>query len=133
MNMRELAGRVGVAERQIRYMIAEGFVPPPTGGRANADYGPEHVEAIEKYISLKRQGFPPQAIRRLMAGGGTAVPFPIAPGLTLQVDPTLLGPTFNAEDLVDRLSKTVREYLKEQSDADSPSPEHRSTRPSPRR
>ena len=33
MTMQELTETVGVAPRQVRYMIAEGFVPPPAGGR----------------------------------------------------------------------------------------------------
>ena len=46
MKIGELAALTGVAERQVRYLIAEGFIPAPRGGRANADYGDEHVEAI---------------------------------------------------------------------------------------
>ena len=37
MNMRELTRRARVTERQVRYLIAEGFIPAPRGGRANAD------------------------------------------------------------------------------------------------
>jgi hypothetical protein len=29
----------GIAERQVRCLIAEGFIAPPRGGRANADCG----------------------------------------------------------------------------------------------
>ena len=36
MNIHELVERTGVAERQVRYLIAEGFLAPPRGGRANA-------------------------------------------------------------------------------------------------
>jgi MerR family transcriptional regulator, copper efflux regulator len=47
MNMRELTALTKVAERQIRYLIAE--IPPPRGGRANAEYGEDHVAAIQRY------------------------------------------------------------------------------------
>ena len=43
MHIRDLTARTGTTERQVRYLIAEGFVPSPSGGRANADYGDDHV------------------------------------------------------------------------------------------
>jgi DNA-binding transcriptional MerR regulator len=36
MHIRELCARTGIVERQVRYLIAEGIVPPPRGGRAHA-------------------------------------------------------------------------------------------------
>jgi hypothetical protein len=54
MNMRELTRRARVTERQVRYLIAEGFIPAPRGGRANADYGDDHVAAIRRYARLPR-------------------------------------------------------------------------------
>jgi len=116
MNIRELAKLTGTPERQIRYMIAEGFVPPPSGGRAYADYGDEHVEAIQRYQALKARGFSPQAIRALLAGGLT-VPFPVAPGITLHVDPQLLGVFVDTDALVDRIRQAVGELMKEPFDA----------------
>lgn len=116
MNIRELAELTGVPERQIRYMIAEGFAPPPTGGRAHAQYGDGHVEAIRRYQSLRRRGFPPQAIRALLAGDGAA-PFPVAPGITLHVDPQLLGVRVDAEALADRIAQVLRDVFMEPTDA----------------
>ena len=34
-------------------------MPAPTGGRAHADYGEEHMTAIGRYLRLKELGFPP--------------------------------------------------------------------------
>jgi DNA-binding transcriptional MerR regulator len=116
MNVRELAKLTGTPERQIRYMIAEGFVPPPSGGRAYADYGDDHVAAIRRYLSLRQQGFPPQAIKVLIAGGTTA-PFPVLPGITLHVDPDLLGQPMDQEALLDRLRHLVGAVFKELPDA----------------
>ncbi len=116
MNLRELAKLTGTPERQIRYMIAEGFVPPPSGGRALADYGDDHVAAIRRYLSLRQQGFPPQAIKVLIAGGTTA-PFPVQPGITLQVDPDLLGQPMDQHALLDRLKELVGAVFKELPDA----------------
>lgn len=117
MKIRELVEITGTPERQIRFMIAEGFVPPPTGGRALADYGESHVAAIRRYTSLRQQGFTPQAIRVLLANG-TAVPLPVAPGVTLQVDPQLLGGSLDVDALVRQVRSAVVEHMKEPTDAD---------------
>ena len=106
MHIKELMARTGVAERQIRYLIAEGFVPGPRGGRANADYGEDHVTAIERYLRLRKIGFPPAAIKLLLQAGAGA-PFPVAPGITLVIEPDVLATPRDIEPLVER----VREIL----------------------
>jgi MerR family transcriptional regulator, copper efflux regulator len=116
MNIRELAKLTGTPERQIRYMIAEGFVPPPEGGRAYADYGDDHVAAIRRYTTLRQQGFPPQAIKVLLAGGTTA-PFPVAPGITLHVDPDLMGSGIDAAAVLGRIEKVLSAVFMESDDA----------------
>lgn len=116
MKIRELVEITGTPERQIRFMIAEGFVPPPTGGRAHADYGENHVAAIRRYTRLRQQGFTPQAIRVLLANG-TVVPLPVAPGVTLQIDPQLFGGSLDVDALVRHVRRAVVEHLKEPTDA----------------
>ena len=118
MHIRELTAQLGIAERQIRYLIAEGFVPPPRGGRANADYGDDHVEAIRRYTRLRDLGFPPAAIKLLLQAGEGA-PFPVAPGLTLVVDPKLLGSGMAVEPLLERLRTLMTDLFKEPTDADA--------------
>jgi MerR family transcriptional regulator, copper efflux regulator len=118
MNIRDLSSRTGTPERQIRYMIAEGFVPPPRGGRAHADYGDDHVAAIRRYNTLRRRGLPPQAIRVLLASGTTA-PFPVAPGISLHVDPQLLGATVDVDAVVDRIRDVLSDIM-EPTDAKHP-------------
>ena len=66
MNIRELAALTSTDVRQICYLIAEGFMPPPHGGRANADYGDDHVAAVHRYTRLRQLGFPPSAIKLLL-------------------------------------------------------------------
>lgn len=116
MTLRELALLTGVAERQIRYLIAEGFVPPPTGGRAHADYGGDHVAAIERYGAFKRTGLPPAAIKVLLTDGGS-VPFPVAPGVKLLVEPAALGQQRDVAALEDRIRAVLRELFQEKPDA----------------
>ena len=116
MNIRELAQLTGVPERQIRYMIAEGFVPAPSGGRAHADYGDDHVAAIRRFTTLRQQGLPPQAIKVLLASG-MSVPFPVVPGIALHVDPHLLGAVLDVEVLARRIRHVLRDVFKEPFDA----------------
>ena len=117
MNIRELSLLTGTPERQVRYMIAEGFVPPPSGGRAHADYGDDHVTAIRRYSVLRQQGLPPQAIRVLLASGMTA-PFPVAPGITLHVDPQLLGGDTDVDALADRIRRILSDVFMEPPNAE---------------
>ena len=112
MNIRELTTRTGVAERQVRYLIAEGFMPAPRGGRATADYGEDHVAAIERYSRLRDLGFPPAAIKILLQAQ-EGVPFPVAPGVTLVVDPRLLTSGQPAGPILDRLKTVLNDILKE--------------------
>jgi MerR family transcriptional regulator, copper efflux regulator len=112
VNIREVAALTGTAERQIRYLIAEGFVPAPRGGRSTADYGDDHVAAIRRYMRLRDVGFPPAAIKLLLEGGQGA-PFTVAPGITLLVDPGLLGSGADPAPLAEHIASLLNELLKE--------------------
>ena len=112
MNIRDLAVRTGLAERQIRYLIAEGFIPPPRGGRANADYDEDHVAAIIRYTRLRDLGFPPAAIKLLLQTREGA-PFPVASGVTLVLDPKLLGSCTPVEPIIDSIRRLLTDLLKE--------------------
>ena len=114
MNIRELTSRTGIAERQIRYLIAEGFMPAPHGGRSNADYDDDHVVAIQRYSRLKELGFPPAAIKLLLQGGHGA-PFTVATGITLVVNPDLLGQVADVTPIINRATALLKDLLEEQT------------------
>ena len=114
MNIRELVTLTGIAERQIRYLIAEGFMPAPHGGRSNADYDDDHVVAIQRYTRLKELGFPPAAIKLLLQGGHGA-PFTVAPGITLVVNPDLLGQVADVTPIINRAIALLKDLLEEQT------------------
>jgi MerR family transcriptional regulator, copper efflux regulator len=116
MNIRELTARTGLAERQIRYLIAECFIPPPRGGRANANYDEDHVTAITRYVRLRDLGFPPAAIKLLLQTNEGA-PFPVAPGLTLVVDPKLLGSGASVDPFIDSIRRILTDLLEEPAHA----------------
>src|SRR5580704_17068130 len=112
MNMRELTRRARVTERQVRYLIAEGFVPAPRGGRANADYGDDHVAAIDRDARLRDLGFPPAAIKLLLQAREGA-PFPAAPGITLVVDPKLLASGTPVKPIIESIQSLLTDLFKE--------------------
>ncbi len=116
MKIAELVALTGVPERQIRYLIAEGFMPPPRGGRATAEYGDDHAAAIRRYAKLRDLGFPPAAIR-LLLDAKEGAPVPVAPGLTLIIDPNLLGSGQPAGPLIERLAATLTDLLEEKAHA----------------
>lgn len=119
MHISELTKRTGVTERQVRYMITEGFMPPPRGGRATADYGDDHVAAIRRYGQLKALGFPPAAIKILLKAREGA-PFPVADGITLVVAPDIVGSGHDPAPILERLAALLPDILKETPDADDP-------------
>ena len=123
MNIRELVALTGIAERQIRYLIAEGFMSAPHGGRSNADYGDDHVNAIRRYARLRELGFPPAAIKLLLEGGQGA-PFAVAPGITLVINPDLLGKVADVTPLLERIATLLTDLLKEKNYEPDPVPSH---------
>ena len=117
MHIRELTSLTGVSERQVRFLIAEGFVPAPSGGRAHAEYGEQHLLAINRYMRLKGLGFPPAAIKVLLEAR-EGVPFPIADGaLTLIVSPHLIGSGADPAGYLAEIRDRLTEILKEPKDA----------------
>jgi len=113
MKIDELTRRTGIAERQLRYMISEGFVPAPSGGRAHAEYDETHVAAVQRYTRLRELGFPPAAIKLLLQAR-EGVPFPVAPGITLVVAPELLSSGQAVPPLVEAVRRLLTDILKEQ-------------------
>jgi len=116
LKLRELIDLTGVPERQIRYLLAEGFMPPPRGGRAHASYGEDHVAAVRRYTRLRELGFPPAAIKVLLQSREGA-PFPVAPGITLVVDPAIIGSSLETGPIAARLTELVNDLLKEKYNA----------------
>lgn len=118
MKFDELVSATGVPARQIRYLIAEGFVPPPTGGRTYASYGQAHVTAIARYERLRGLGFPPAAIR-LLLDAREGVPLPVADGVTLIVAPDLIGSGTDPEPILETLAARLRALLAGEAAADA--------------
>lgn len=106
----DLVSATGVTPRQIRYLISEGFVPPPTGGRAHAAYSYVHVAEIRRYHRLRSLGFPPAAIR-LLLNAKEGIPVPIVPGLTLVVAPELIGSGVDVSTIGAKCAEKIEQLL----------------------
>ena len=117
MNIRELTAATQITERQVRYLISEGFMPPPDGGRANASYGQQHLDAIHRYNRLRDLGFPPAAIK-LMLEAKEGVPFPVTPDVTLIIAPGLINSGADHEPIAAAIQSLLKDILKESPDAD---------------
>ncbi|MDE2835193.1 MAG: MerR family transcriptional regulator [Bacteroidota bacterium] len=118
MTMQELTHLTGITARQARYLIAEGFMPAPTGGRAHAKYGEAHLSAIWRYQRLRAAGFAPASIRLLLKTR-TGVPVEVIPGVTLVVDPKLIASNTPVTGLSARISTALEQVLSVKISEDS--------------
>lgn len=113
LKLEDLVAATGVTPRQIRYLIAEGFVPPPAGGRTYATYSYVHITEIRRYHRLRSLGFPPAAIR-LLLHAKEGIPVPIVPGLTLVVAPELIGSGGDASTIGAKCTEKIEQLLAKQ-------------------
>lgn len=76
MKMRDLEQRTGVNRETIRIYLKHGLMPEPQRPKRNvADYGEEHVRAIEAIRGLqKKTRLPLHLIKRAMEGDTTVMP-----------------------------------------------------------
>jgi DNA-binding transcriptional MerR regulator len=80
MKMRELERRTGVSRQMVQFYLAHGLLPEPVRPKANvAEYGEEHVRAIEVIRRLQTEGrLKIQEIKQALAGGAAASPGEVA-------------------------------------------------------
>jgi DNA-binding transcriptional MerR regulator len=112
VKIRELTELTRITPRQVRYLITEGFVPPPSGGRATAEYGEEHVAAVRRYQRLRALGFLPSAIKVLVEGGAS-IPLDVMPGITLHVAPEILKPPVDTREIAERVASLLHHFFLE--------------------
>ncbi len=112
MTLAELADAIGAPARQIRFMIAEGVLPPAvkTGRSADA-YNEEHLVKARRYMMLHGLGMKPAAIKVLMAFD-EAIPIYQTNGIELRIDPSVDPASINIDATLKDLGKALREYTK---------------------
>lgn len=110
MTLAELADRLGIPPRQIRFMIAEGILPPAarTGRSADA-YDETHVTKGQRYLALHRMGMKPGSIKVLMAFDD-AVPILQDQGVELRIDPQIAPNDLDIEAILTAVGAALRNY-----------------------
>lgn len=110
MTLAELADQLGIPSRQIRFMIAEGILPPAarTGRSADA-YDATHVTKGQRYLALHRMGMKPGSIKVLMAFDD-AVPILQGHAVELRVDPQIPPEELDVEAILAAVGTALRAY-----------------------
>ena len=112
MTIAELAEATNVPPRQIRFMIAEGFVPSATGTGRGADaYGEEHLAKVRRYMTLHGLGMKPAAIKALMEFD-EAIPIFQQAGVEVRVDPSVDPQSMDVEQTLEAIAQALRTYAK---------------------
>lgn len=62
IGIEQLAERVGMSVRTVRFYAGRGLVPPPRREGRNGYYGPDHIARLELVRELQAHGFTLQAI-----------------------------------------------------------------------
>jgi DNA-binding transcriptional MerR regulator len=110
MTLAELAERLGIPPRQIRFMIAEGILPPAarTGRSADA-YDEAHVTKGQRYLALHRLGMKPGSIKILMSFDD-AIPILQGHAVELRVDPQASPEDLNVDAILAAVGAALKLY-----------------------
>jgi MerR family transcriptional regulator, copper efflux regulator len=112
VNMTELLGVIRderVTARFVRFLIAEGVIPAPRGGRAKAEYGDDHVQGIRRYLHLRDLGLSASRTKEIVAGAASdGIPIPIAPGLTVIVDQEKIGKPPDPKQIAAKIAEAIQ-------------------------
>lgn len=113
MDIRKLAELTGMPVRNVRYLIAEGFIdrPDTNEGAVNAVYGERHLAQLRVYQTLRDAGRSQAEIRTLIAGRDPAevareleaVVRHVLPGIEMRIVPALVPDGLGRDELVQRI------------------------------
>jgi len=132
VKLADLAEQTGQPERLVRFLIAEGVVPPPVGERKAARYDERHLRAVWRYLALKNAGLALKAIKAVMSGEGEMIPIPVTEGVELRLHPSLLASGADPEPIVEMIARVLNERLTTPENPNSPEADHaRDTNQSP--
>ena len=110
MNREELEAASGVTARNIRFLIAEGLLPPPVGAGRGASYTGEHLRALLTYAAAKERGVASlDVIRREIASGEEKIDIPVMSGVRMTVARETLE-TWSTEQLVHAVRTALEEF-----------------------
>lgn len=110
MTLSELADRLGIPPRQIRFMIVEGILPAATRTGRSADaYDEGHVSKGQRYLALHRMGMKPGSIKVLMAFDD-AVPILQEKGVELRVSSQLAPEDLDIDAILAAIEAALKAY-----------------------
>ena len=117
MTLNELANALGVPARQIRFLIAEGILPPAyKTGRAADGYDETHLALGKRYQALYRMGMKPGSIKVLMAFDD-AIPVFQDNGIELRIGRGVNPEQIDIEDITQKIERVLAKFTgKEETD-----------------
>ena len=68
-SLEELADRIGLTRRAIRFYVHRGLLPPPLGLGRGRHYDRRHLDALRRIGQLQSAGHSLDAIGKILAGG----------------------------------------------------------------
>jgi DNA-binding transcriptional MerR regulator len=74
LSLEELADRVGLSRRAIRFYVQRGLLPPPLGLGRGRHYDQRHLETLRRIQELQSAGHSLDAIGQILAGGEVTPP-----------------------------------------------------------
>jgi DNA-binding transcriptional MerR regulator len=74
LSLDELADRVGLSRRAIRFYVQRGLLPPPLGLGRGRHYDQRHLETLRRIQELQSAGHSLDAIGQILAGGEVTPP-----------------------------------------------------------
>ena len=74
MSLDELADRVGLSRRAIRFYVQRGLLPPPLGLGRGRHYDKRHLEALRRIGELQAAGHSLDGLSKILAGQDVPAP-----------------------------------------------------------
>ena len=74
LSLEELADRMGLSRRAIRFYVQRGLLPPPLGLGRGRHYDRRHLETLRRIQELQSSGHSLDAIGQILAGGKVTPP-----------------------------------------------------------
>jgi DNA-binding transcriptional MerR regulator len=106
------AGGGPVSARFVRFLVSEGVIPPPTGGRAHAAYDERHLHGVVNYVRLRGLGLSPAQVKNVLrAAQGETVPLALAPGVSLHIDLAVIDPGIDPGSIGRLVEDNLRKIL----------------------
>ena len=123
MRIAEFAEKVGENARQIRYLVAEGLIPPPDGTTSAATYGARHEEAVRRYREMRASGLRPFDVKSalLAAKRPQGLDVEILSGVRLVLDPSVIGwKNPDPAEIAEMVRQQVQQWVQARNDTVQP-------------